>query len=242
MAHNPNRSETKSTHACFTKRAKCMTLSVLETSLPMQRSHDTLAFGIWTKNWCLGVDRKGAWLSGHMIPRKFTRYETKMSKYNIREAEKLVRMAEYRERNYMDQSPMNNEQIQKLPSRAYRACLPQYTPLNHLNPGVRRVVYHWFFILTESRAQSQRNVIDESLENLANDSRVEHTEPVSLNIRYTTQSSQPSVCGVVHHWFFILTESRAQSQRNVIDESLENLANDSRVVTSLVTTLVVSWW
>ena len=30
-----------------------MTLSVLETSLPMQRSHDTLAFGIWTKNWCL---------------------------------------------------------------------------------------------------------------------------------------------------------------------------------------------
>ena len=45
-AHNPNRSETKSTHACFTKRAKCMTLSVLETSLPMQRSHDTLAFGI----------------------------------------------------------------------------------------------------------------------------------------------------------------------------------------------------
>ena len=46
MAHNPNRSETKSTHACFTKRANCMTLSVLETSLPMQRSHDTLAFGI----------------------------------------------------------------------------------------------------------------------------------------------------------------------------------------------------
>ena len=36
-----------------------MTLSVLETSLPMQRSHDTLAFGIWTKNWCLGVDRMG---------------------------------------------------------------------------------------------------------------------------------------------------------------------------------------
>ena len=33
----------KSTLACFTKVAKCMTLSVLETSLPMQRSHDTLA-------------------------------------------------------------------------------------------------------------------------------------------------------------------------------------------------------
>ena len=62
--------------------------------------------------------------------------------------------------------------IQKLPSRAYRACLPQYIPLHHLNPAVHRVVYHWFFILTESRAQNQRNVIDESLENLANDSRV----------------------------------------------------------------------
>ena len=43
--------------ACSTKRAKCMTLSVLETSLPMQRSHDTLAFGIWTKNWCLESER-----------------------------------------------------------------------------------------------------------------------------------------------------------------------------------------
>ena len=32
--------------ACSTKRAKCMTLSVLETSLPMQRSHGTLALGI----------------------------------------------------------------------------------------------------------------------------------------------------------------------------------------------------
>ena len=36
-------SETESTLGCFTNRAKCMTLSVLETSLPMQRSHDTLA-------------------------------------------------------------------------------------------------------------------------------------------------------------------------------------------------------
>ena len=44
MAHNPNGSETKSTLACFIKPAKCMTLSVLETSLPMQRSHDTLHF------------------------------------------------------------------------------------------------------------------------------------------------------------------------------------------------------
>ena len=33
-----------------------MTLSVLETSLPMQRSHDTLALDISAKNWCLGVD------------------------------------------------------------------------------------------------------------------------------------------------------------------------------------------
>ena len=39
-------SETESTLGCFTNRAKCMTLSVLETSLPMQRSHDTLALGI----------------------------------------------------------------------------------------------------------------------------------------------------------------------------------------------------
>ena len=30
----------------LTKHAKCMTLSVLETSLPRQRSHDTLASGI----------------------------------------------------------------------------------------------------------------------------------------------------------------------------------------------------
>ena len=45
-AQNSNRSESKSTHACFTKHAKFMTLSVLETSLPMQRSHDTLALDI----------------------------------------------------------------------------------------------------------------------------------------------------------------------------------------------------
>ena len=32
-----------------------MTLSVLETSLPMQRSHDTLASSIWAKNWFQNV-------------------------------------------------------------------------------------------------------------------------------------------------------------------------------------------
>ena len=36
---------------------KCMTLSVLETSLPMQRSHDTLASSIWAKNWCAEHNR-----------------------------------------------------------------------------------------------------------------------------------------------------------------------------------------
>ena len=52
MAHNQvyngqiNRSETKSTLVCFTKHAKCMTLSGLEISLPRQRSHDTLALDI----------------------------------------------------------------------------------------------------------------------------------------------------------------------------------------------------
>ena len=45
-AHNLNRSETKSAHACFTQHAKYMTLSVLETSLPMQRIHETLALDI----------------------------------------------------------------------------------------------------------------------------------------------------------------------------------------------------
>ena len=39
-------SEAKSTLACFTKRTKCMILSILETSLPRQKSHDTLAPGI----------------------------------------------------------------------------------------------------------------------------------------------------------------------------------------------------
>ena len=38
--------ETKSALACFTKCAKGMTLSVLETNLSMQRSHDTLALDI----------------------------------------------------------------------------------------------------------------------------------------------------------------------------------------------------
>ena len=51
--------KTPSTLAYFTKHTKCMTLSVLETSLPMQRSHDILAilaFGIWSKNWGLEVN------------------------------------------------------------------------------------------------------------------------------------------------------------------------------------------
>ena len=38
--------EAKSILACFTMHAKYMALSVLDTSLPMQRSHDTIAFGI----------------------------------------------------------------------------------------------------------------------------------------------------------------------------------------------------
>ena len=33
--------------------AKCMALSILETSLSRHRSYDTLASGIWAKNWCL---------------------------------------------------------------------------------------------------------------------------------------------------------------------------------------------
>ena len=38
----------------FTKcGARCMTLSVLETSLPMYRSYDTLASDISAPNWCL---------------------------------------------------------------------------------------------------------------------------------------------------------------------------------------------
>ena len=45
--------ETKSTIACVTKHAKCMTLSILEAILPRQRSHDTLAFSTWAKNWCV---------------------------------------------------------------------------------------------------------------------------------------------------------------------------------------------
>ena len=57
----------KSTFACFTKHAKCMTLSILETSLPRQRSHDTLASGISAKNWCLAsfITMSGLWLSGY---------------------------------------------------------------------------------------------------------------------------------------------------------------------------------
>ena len=46
---------TKSTLTCFTKRAKCITLSVLETSLPMQRSHDTLVLDIF----CLKLVSRG---------------------------------------------------------------------------------------------------------------------------------------------------------------------------------------
>ena len=44
---------TKSSLACITKHAKCMTLSVLDTSLPMQQSYDTLALDISALNWCL---------------------------------------------------------------------------------------------------------------------------------------------------------------------------------------------
>ena len=36
----------QSTFTCFTKCAKCMTLSVLETSIPMHRIHHTLASNI----------------------------------------------------------------------------------------------------------------------------------------------------------------------------------------------------
>ena len=32
---------------------KCITLSILETSLPRQRSHDSLASSICTQNWCV---------------------------------------------------------------------------------------------------------------------------------------------------------------------------------------------
>ena len=39
---------------CLTKCAKWMTLSVLETSIPMQRNHDILASDISAYNWCLG--------------------------------------------------------------------------------------------------------------------------------------------------------------------------------------------
>ena len=46
---------------------KCMTLSVLETSLPMQRSHDTLASSIWAKNWCAKRNRYN-WLQRHKGP------------------------------------------------------------------------------------------------------------------------------------------------------------------------------
>ena len=41
-----------------------MTLSVLETSLPMQRSHDTLASSIWAKNWFQNVTGT----TGYMAP------------------------------------------------------------------------------------------------------------------------------------------------------------------------------
>ena len=36
----------QSTLTCFTKGAKCMTLSVLENGIPMQRSHDIIASNI----------------------------------------------------------------------------------------------------------------------------------------------------------------------------------------------------
>ena len=49
--------ETKLTLACFTKHAKYMTLSILETSLPKLSNHDMRnhASGISSQNWCLEI-------------------------------------------------------------------------------------------------------------------------------------------------------------------------------------------
>ena len=44
-----------------------MILSILETSLPRQRSHDTLASGIWAKNWCAKRNRYN-WLHLNLPP------------------------------------------------------------------------------------------------------------------------------------------------------------------------------
>ena len=44
-------SETESKLGCFTNHAKCMTLSVVETSLAMQGNHDTLASGVLKHHW-----------------------------------------------------------------------------------------------------------------------------------------------------------------------------------------------
>ena len=53
------RTTIQATLACFTKRAKCMTLSILETSLPRQRSHASLAFSIKAKNRCTVASLEG---------------------------------------------------------------------------------------------------------------------------------------------------------------------------------------
>ena len=48
-------------HTCMCKR---LTLSVLETSLPMQRSHNTLVTDICSNNWCaMGCKTQGITLT-----------------------------------------------------------------------------------------------------------------------------------------------------------------------------------
>ena len=49
--------------ACAISAWHCL---FLETSLPMQRSHDTLASGIWAKNWCAKRNRYN-WLHGAQL-------------------------------------------------------------------------------------------------------------------------------------------------------------------------------
>ena len=49
----------QSTIVCLTRRAK----TILETSLPRQESHDTLASGMAVQNWCLGLCSAVTWCS-----------------------------------------------------------------------------------------------------------------------------------------------------------------------------------
>ena len=49
----------QSTIVCLTRRAK----TILETSLPRQESHDTLASGMAAQNWCLGLCSAVTWCS-----------------------------------------------------------------------------------------------------------------------------------------------------------------------------------